>query len=244
MSVTFREWDDSDSARRAAVSLGRDEVQVWTAAVPTDEAELHELARLLSADERQRAEKFTVSGPRRQYVFGRAWLRQLLGACLAVGPVALVFDCHPRGKPRLSQAVRKTDVRFNLSHSGRRVVVALARGREVGVDLELIQPWDDWPLLAERVFSPRELAELRSLPQSQQPAAFFHGWTRKEAWLKATGEGLTDALAAIEVTLAPGKPPEWLALPGGPPAVRRWALRDLPLPVDFAGAVVFENVEC
>ncbi len=130
---------------------------------------------------------------------------------------------------------------FNLSHSGSLVAIALARGREVGVDIESVHQMDDWPRLAGRIFSPRELCELHSLPRQQQPQAFFNGWTRKEAYLKATGEGLTDALAAIEVTIAPGKAPELLGLPAGPEAAHQWAIRDIPLSPDFAGAVVFEK---
>ena len=95
--------------------------------------------------------------------------------------------------------------------------------------------------LAERIFSPREPCELRSLPKPQQREAFFNGWTRKEAYLKATGEGLIDALPSIEVTLAPGKEPELLGLPTGPEAVPQWAIRVIPLPPDFTGAVVFEK---
>jgi 4'-phosphopantetheinyl transferase len=235
--ILFREWDNSALARRSAASLGGDEVQVWLATMPTDEAGLNALALTLNPDECQRAERFSVSEPRRQFVFGRSVLRQLLGACLNVEPAALVICCHPHGKPFLDAA---GDLRFNLSHSGPLVAVALARGREVGVDIESIQHLDDWPLLTGRIFSPRELGELNSTPEPQQRMAFFNGWTRKEAYLKATGEGLTDNLSAVEVTLATGKP-KLLGLPAGPEAARRWAIRSIPLPPDFAGAVVFEK---
>jgi 4'-phosphopantetheinyl transferase len=241
MQILFREWDDSVPARRAAASLGSDEVQVWLATAPPDEAGLTAFTRALNPDERERAERFRVSEPRRQFVFGRAVLRQLLGACLNVEPATLAFGHQPHGKPFLSQSALAGNLRFNLSHSGRIVAIALARGREVGVDIESIQRLDDWLLLAGRIFSPRELGELFSLPKPQQREAFFNGWTRKEACLKATGEGLTDDLPAIEVTLAPGKEPKLIGLPAGPEAARRWAIRAIPLPPDFAGAVVFEK---
>jgi 4'-phosphopantetheinyl transferase len=241
MQVSFREWEDSACSRRAAALLGTDEAQVWMATVPPDEASLAALARTLSPDERERAERFRMSEPRRQFVSGRALLRQLLGACLNVESATLAFGYEPRGKPFLAQSAWDGDLRFNLSHSGRMVAIALTRGREVGVDVESIQRLEDWPLLAEQIFSPRELCELRSLPKTQQREAFFNGWTRKEAYLKATGEGLTDALPSVEVTLAPGKEPELLSLPTGPEAARQWAIRGIPLPPDFAGAVVFEQ---
>jgi len=241
MQISFREWDGSTLARRAAASLGGDEVQVWLATAPPDEAGLAALARTFSADEVERAERFRADEPRCQFVFGRAVLRQLLGACLNVQPAALAFGHQPHGKPFLLQSAPAGGLRFNLSHSGRMVALALARGREVGVDIESIQRLDDWPGLAGRIFSKRELGELFSLPKPQQREAFFNGWTRKEAYLKATGEGLTDDLPAIEVTLAPGKEPELIGLPAGPEAAQRWAMHGLPLPPDFAGAVVFEN---
>ncbi len=241
MQISFHEWNDSDLARRTAASLGGDEIQVWLATVPPDEATLAGFTSRLSLDERERAERFGAGEPRRQFVFGRAVLRQLLGACLNVEPAALVFGLQPRGKPFLASSALAGNLRFNLSHSGQMTAIALARGREVGVDIESIQRLDDLPLLAERIFSPCERGELFSLPEPQQRAAFFNGWTRKEAWLKATGEGLTNDLPAIGVTLAPGKKPELLELPAGPGAARRWAIRVIPLPPDFAGAVVFEN---
>ena len=130
---------------------------------------------------------------------------------------------------------------FNLSHSGQMVAIALTRKRAIGVDIELIHHLDDWSLLAGRIFSPRELRELHSLPKMQQREAFFNGWTRKEACLKAMGEGLTDALQTIEVTLTSGQKPEILGLPAGPEAAGRWDLHAIPLPPDYAGAVVFQN---
>ena len=241
MQISFREWEDSACSRRAAASLGRDEAQVWVATLPANETSVTALAGQLSPEERDRAGRFRVSEPRRQFVFGRTLLRQLLGACLKVEPATLEFGYQPRGKPFLLQSGLAGELRFNLAHSGRIVAIALAWGREVGVDVESIRRLDDWPLLAERIFSSRELCELHALPKPQQREAFFNGWTRKEAWLKATGEGLTDALPAIEVTLAPGKEPKLLGLPTGPEAARHWALRVIPLPPDFAGAVAFKR---
>ena len=241
MPVQFREWDNSVLSHRAAASLGRREVQVWSATQPRDETELIELARNLSPDEHGRAERFLADEPRRRFVFGLSVMRQLLGACLNTVPSAVVFGYGPRGKPFLNPPISGGDLRFNLSHSGQLVVIALAHGREIGVDLEQIDRLADWSLLAERIFSSRELCELRALPASKQREAFFNGWTRKEAYLKATREGLTDDLPAIEVTLVPGQKPRLLRLPAGPEAARQWAIQDIPLPPDFAGAVAFEK---
>jgi len=239
MRVEFREWDNSVSSRRTAASLGRDEVQVWSAILCHDEVESIELTRDLSPDEHKRAERFLVEESRRQFIFSRAVLRQLLGACLNTTPSALSFCYHPHGKP----FVHQSGLCFNLSHSGQLMVIALARGCDVGVDVEWLHGRTDWSLLAERIFSSRELRELRALPASNQREAFFNGWTRKEAYLKATGEGLTDDLRAIEVTLSPGQEPRLLGLPAGPEAVRQWRLEEIPLSSEFAGAVAFESAE-
>jgi 4'-phosphopantetheinyl transferase len=241
MQISFCDWDNSARAHRAVLGLGRDEVQVWIASVPTAEAGLTALAHLLSTAERDRAARFKVREARDQFVFGRALLRQLLGACLRVEPAALEFGYQPHGKPFLTAPASNDNLRFNLSHSGSMVAVALARGRDVGVDIEWIEPPGDRTLLTERIFSTREFGELRALPKSQQWEAFFNGWTRKEAYLKATGEGLIDALPAIEVTLAPGNEPELRKLPTALGAVRQWAIRAIPLPPGYAGAVVFES---
>jgi 4'-phosphopantetheinyl transferase len=213
---------------------------VCLATLPPDEAGLAAFTHLLGPDERARAARFTVAEPRRQFVLGRIILRQWLGACLGVDPATLELGGQSRGKPCLTPSAGHPDLRFNLAHSGRRLAVAMACGRDVGVDIEWIQPLPDWLSLAGRIFSPRERDELLALPEPRQLAAFFNGWTRKEAWLKATGEGLTDDLPAIEVTLDPDREPALLALPGGPPVVRQWVMRALPLPPDFAGAVVFK----
>lgn len=241
MHLSFREWEDDARSRRAAAALGSDEVQVWIAATPPGAAELSEFASLLSPDERRRAERFVVAEPRRQFVFCRALLRRLAGACLNIEPSELMFRYQPRGKPLLDRPSSSVDLRFNLSHSGRLVAVALALGREVGVDLESARRLDDWESLAARFFSTREQLELRALPAPLRREAFFNGWTRKEAYLKATGEGLTDALAAIEVALAPGQAARLLAVHGDSDAARRWSLCDIPLPPGIAGAVAFEN---
>jgi len=240
MPITVHEWGDPAAARRRAAALGSDEVQVWLAALPAAETDVTELTNQLSRDERERAERFRMSESRQHFLFGRALLRQLLAACVNIEPGALEFALQSHGKPFLSRPTAAGNLRFNLSHSGGLVAIALARGREIGVDIESLR--DDsqpWLPLASRIFSTRELRELHALPTPDlQRRGFFHGWTRKEAYLKATGEGLTDTLAAIEVTLTPGKPPELLKLPGGLDT-RQWSIRDIPLPPDFAGAVVF-----
>ncbi len=241
MGPTIHAWDPLDGRPPGLQLTPREDVQLWQASVPVSESALTSLRRSLSPDESARAERFTHDAARREYVFGRAFLRQLLGSALSIAPECVEFTFGRAGKPRVRPGSAPTDWRFNLAHSGGRVIIALAQGREVGVDLEPLQEMTDWPELAKRIFSPREQAELQALAGEQQPLAFFKGWTRKEAWLKATGEGLTEALAEIETTLAPDAPPAWRALPGGLTSMRHWSLVDLPLGANFAGALVYET---
>ena len=241
MRITFFEWDGTSPTQHLAAALGSDEVQVWTARMPKDDTASAKLAAVISPDERERAERFLVSEPRREFIFARAALRHLLGACLQIAPASLVFGQQSQGKPFLLQPNAGHDVAFNLSHSGGMLAIALGRGREIGVDIEFIHGLADFRELAPHFFSPRELAELHALPKTQQRAAFFNGWTRKEAWLKATGEGLTDSLPRIQVTLTPGMKPDLLGVPGSCEAARWWSMAEIPLPPDFAGAVVFSG---
>ncbi len=234
-------WDQADGRPPGFSLVPSEAVQVWQAWVPESETTLTRLRRTLSPDESARAERFTHAATRREYVFGRGFLRQLLGSALSVAPERVEFTYGHAGKPGLRPGSFPMDWRFNLAHSGGRVLIALAQGREVGVDLEFLQEMPDGPELAKRIFSPRELTEWQALAAGLKARAFFKGWTRKEAWLKATGEGLTEALAEIETTLAPDAPPAWRALPGGLTSLRQWGVVDLPLGANFAGALVFET---
>lgn len=241
MHLSCNPWEDSAHSRHAAASLAAEEIQVWFATLPPGEVETATSTSLLSPDERRRAERYREGEPRRRFVFSRTLLRQVLGICLNVVPNALCFGYQPRGKPFLSQPSSCCDLRFNVSHSGRLVAIVLAIGREVGVDLESIQRLDDWAPLAARIFSSRELDKIHALPAPLQREAFFNGWTRKEAYLKATGEGLIDDLPSVGVSFIPGQEALLRRVPDGSVVARRWTIREIPLPPGFAGAVAFEN---
>ena len=241
MQLTVHDWDRSARARQTAASLSGHEVQIWLATVPGDATDLTEIAGSLSLGERQRAARMQALEAQRQFIVGRGCLREVLAAALDAHPAALSFEMGARGKPALASTRCGGDLRFNLAHSGARVAIAITYGRDVGVDIERIEPHIDWPALAARVFAPRELSRLAALGEDQRRLAFYQGWTRKEAYCKATGEGLSDALCELEVNLAPGADAQLLALPAGPNKFRRWAIWELAVGPDFAGAVVAEQ---
>ena len=220
--------------------LPENAVHVWSAALDHSDADT---ARFLDADEIARAGRFHFERDRRHYAAARGWLRVLLSRYLDSQPAALRFDYGPRGKPFLANSEAR--LRFNVSHSHGRALLAFALDREVGIDLEAgARLGDDWPNLVRRVFSPREQAELAMIPPSRQREAFLNGWTRKEAYLKATGLGITEGLQSIEVTLDAGHPPVLRH-----PAIeeehsgRKWTLYDLRQDAQFAAALVVEGAD-
>jgi 4'-phosphopantetheinyl transferase len=150
----------------------------------------------------------------------------------------------PHGKPHLAGEFDGA-LQFNLAHSHELALFAFARGPELGIDLEWLQPLQDLEQIAARFFSPRENAVLRTLPKSQWVQAFFNCWTRKEAYLKATGDGLARPLEHFDVSLAPGKPARLLYVEGDARESERWFLRALtPAPGYAAALAVEEGQHC
>jgi len=194
---------------------------------------------LLDGPERLRAERFMFPQARNEFVFGRALLRRLLAACLIIHPSQVAIAYGPHGKPRLMGGSADSDLRFNIAHSESLIAVAITRGREVGIDIESTTRPLDWSLIAERVFSQSELCQLRSLHESEQNLAFLTAWTRKEAFLKATGEGLSDKISTIDIAFPLSHPTAW---PPSPTAGKgKWEIHPIPLPAGFCGALVVED---
>lgn len=209
------------------------EVHLWHARLDGGEAALACDLPLLSPDERARADRFLFPQDRAAFAAARAWLRRILAGYLGRDPAGLRFGYGPDGKPHLAGS---PSLRFNLSHSGGRAALAVASGREVGIDIEAIRPVE--PHIAGRVFAAGEIRTWSALPPADRLAAFFRCWTRKEAYLKALGTGLgTTRLDSFEVSLAPGDPPAVLAVDGDPRAAAEWRVADIDLGPGFVGAL-------
>ncbi len=218
--------------------LQSNEVHVWRASLEEPPCCLETLLRTLSPDERQRAERFHFPRDRRHFIAGRGMLRLLLAGYLGQGPGEIQFCYNPQGKPRL--CLDRGDLRFNLAHSQGLALYAFSRGRELGIDVERIRSDFDGEQLAQRFFSPRETAGLVSLPAQRRREAFFSCWTRKEAYLKATGLGLSLALDRFDVSLAPAAA-ALLATRHDPAEARRWSMRDLAPAPGYTGALAAEG---
>jgi len=198
-------------------------------------------AALLSDAERQRASRFAFDHDRRRFIVGRAQLRRLLAARLGVRPETVELVYGPRGKPALSRCFADSEVRFNVSHSGDVAVYAFALGREIGIDVEAIRVICDADDIAARFFSRCEYEAYCALDRSDRPLGFFNCWTRKEAFVKALGDGLYHPLDRFDVSLTPGVPANILRVESTPGEDCGWTLDSLVPEPGFIGAVVVQK---
>jgi 4'-phosphopantetheinyl transferase len=196
------EW----SSPLATPDLARREIHVWCASLATDEATLHRLESTLADQERERARRFIFARDRDRYIAARGILRDLLGKYLGCAPQSIELVYGPNGKPALASAASRPAICFNLSHSHGVAVVAIGQEREVGIDVELIRAEFASEAIAKRYFSAKEIDELSSLPAELRAEGFFLCWTRKEAYIKAKGDGLQIPLDSFDVSLSPGRP--------------------------------------
>jgi 4'-phosphopantetheinyl transferase len=222
--------------RPAGVEPSADsEVQVWAASLDVGQAAASECAACLSADELARASRFVAPRDRSRFIVGRAFLRHTLAARLGMRPDEIRLRYASRGKPALEGT---TGLQFNLAHSAGLAVCALVEGHaEVGVDVERIESMRDADAVARAVFSPAERARYEALPEEARLRAFFEAWTRKEAFLKALGCGLSRPLASFDVAFGPGEVARLVASCVDPQEVDRVTLHGFEVGAEFVGAV-------
>jgi 4'-phosphopantetheinyl transferase len=223
------------------IELPDDEVHLWTASrdVAAPEAQAA-LRACLDEAECRRADRFAFEEDRLRFAAGRGLLRVILGRYLGRDPGSLRFVHNAHGKPELAPD-HAANLRFNLAHSGHLVVYALTRGRDLGVDIERIRPDFGGEAIAARFFAPGETAELRALPEETRILGFFHGWTRKEAYIKAQGKGLALPLDDFDVRLSPGQPAALLATRPDPLEAARWSLVEVPTQPGYVAALCVEG---
>ena len=215
-----------------------DWVDLWWENIDGQEEKVFELWNLLSEDERKRARRFRFDRHRARFIVCRGRLRQILSGYWNALPEAIQFCEGPGGKPAITGD--GSGIRFNLSHSKGYALFAIASGREVGVDVEVFRPKPKADALVERFFSSGEKRAFRKLAPQEKAEAFFAGWTRKEAYVKAVGKGLRFPLDRFDVSLTPGDQNALLSVAGASKEVRRWSLRDIDLGPDFRAALAVE----
>ena len=204
--------------------LADGEVVVWAASLEVEDVRLGTLRSSLSTDEIERATRFRFARDRDRFVAGRGFLRRILADYTGDRAEALRFSYSPYGKPRLAD---RQGIQFNVSHSEDRMLVAVSADIAVGVDVEVLNSKHADELVAERFFSAREVQDLRSLPPSEWSKSFLTCWTRKEAFIKARGEGLSLPLQDFDVTLAPGVSPALVRTAWSATEPADWLLFDI-----------------
>lgn len=224
----------------AKLRLPDDEAHVWRATLDLPESDAARCRRLLAADEVERAARFYFERDRKRYAVGRGLLRLILGRYLEVAPEELRFDYNRHGRPALAAPFARHGLFFNLSHAEGLALYAVAR-RAIGVDLERVRPDFEHEKLVQRFFSPQEAAEFAALPAAAKPQAFFDCWTRKEAYIKAHGRGLSMPLDSFDVSLTPGRPAQLLATRDNPAEASQWTLIDLSPQEGYAGALAVKG---
>jgi 4'-phosphopantetheinyl transferase len=216
--------------------LGEHDVHVWTSRLDVPPSQLESLGRTLSRDEHERAARFHFDRHRAAFIAARATLRSILGDYLGAAPQDVSFEYGPNGRPSLASG----DLEFNTSHSGALAVVGITRRHRIGIDVEHCRDLE-YVTLAEHFFAAQEITELQSLADEERPQGFFNCWTRKEAYVKALGEGLSFPLDEFAVSLRPGAAPALLWSSRGPEEASRWQIVDISGEPDYIGAVVVER---
>jgi 4'-phosphopantetheinyl transferase len=220
----------------------QDEVHVWQARLDRTAAELRVLSETLTPNEIVRAERFRFPRDRERFIAARGLLRALLAGYTGQPPDELRFTASEHGKPQLAAPPEAPHtLRFNVTHSGHFALYAVARGREVGVDLEWMHKDLDFAGVADRFFSPREASALRTLPREARREAFFAFWTRKEAYVKARGRGLSLGLDTFDVSLGPGGPPALVRQTGEPASSGCWSVYGFTPAAGYVAALAVEG---
>jgi 4'-phosphopantetheinyl transferase len=220
--------------------LAEPEVHVWVSSLRLSSDALAGLLGMLSPCERERAGKFRFEIHRHRFIAGRGLLRTLLGHYLQLNPSKLNFIYSPQGKPALEPRRSWAGLHFNLSHAEDLALFAVTQVGPVGIDVESIRPVPEMADLVARFFSRREKELFQKIPPNGQPAVFFNLWTRKEALLKATGEGITEHLNQVEVSFLPNEPAQVLTISGNSEVAARWTLDALAPVPGFVGAVAVQ----
>lgn len=218
--------------------LAAGEVHLWKLE-PVTSLQPEHWRSLLDEEEQARAARFRFAHLTQSFIADHARLRILLGHYLAASPKALRFTKNAYGKPALVHP--ETNLRFNLSHTAGLSLLAVCLDHELGVDVEAIRPMEDWEAIAASHFSAAENAEMRSFAASESNDAFFRCWTRKEAFLKASGEGLSKPLGGFSISVARTTYPRLLSCDWNPAEAARWTLVSLDLGTAFAGALALHH---
>jgi 4'-phosphopantetheinyl transferase len=214
------------------------DAHIWTIPTKTSDAVVGRLERILARDEIDRASRFRFGYLRDSFVIARGFLRCLLGQYLNLDPASICFSYGDKGKPVLCSG---STLQFSLTHSNGIAAIALTSGCQIGVDLEHVRRMNDMQQIADRYFCSEEAAEIMSLSSEERARAFFCCWTRKEAYIKAIGDGLSCPLDSFRVTVRPNADARLIHIGGNRATAKMWTLQDLNLATGYAAAVAYRD---
>lgn len=225
----------------AKLVLAQDEVHVWRASLEVPSSYLAQMRGILSSDERVKADRFAFEEHRQNFVVAHGFLRAILSRYVDCAPVELQFGCAKYGKPFLIEPATCANLSFNMAHSGSFALYGISKGRMIGVDIEQIRPGLDIAEIAWQFFSINESNCLLSMSSDVRVHAFFDCWTRKEAFVKAKGIGLSLPLDQFAVTLSPEEPVRLLETRWDKNEFLRWSLRAIDVATGYAAAFAVEG---
>jgi 4'-phosphopantetheinyl transferase len=213
------------------------EVHIWTIRSSIRAENRSSFERVLSLSERTAANRFHFERHRLSYIFSHAALRHTLSGYVNQTPEGIEFFQNSFGKPFL----RDNELQFNMSHSGDVVVIGVTRGRQIGVDVEMVRPIKDFSSIARLNFTKQECELIEATPTASQQYVFFRSWARKEAVIKAVGKGLSIPLNTFDASIPADENGQRLGRFADAPDIDAWWLSDLTVPEGYVGAVVLEQ---
>jgi 4'-phosphopantetheinyl transferase len=219
------------------MKLCEDEIHIYRSTLEKPPAEVKQLEKILSPDEIEKAYKFKFETDRNNYIVGRAFLRNILNKYLEIDASKINFSYAEKGKPFIKDSI----VKFNLAHSKSYVVYAFTLEKEVGIDLEYLKEMPDAREIAKGFFSKDETHELDKVSEKNLELAFFNCWTRKEAFIKAVGEGLSYPLADFTVTLIPGDEPEIIWIKKNPEEINDWSMINIEVKENYISSLAIKS---
>jgi 4'-phosphopantetheinyl transferase len=233
-----------DVANGTEDKLPAERIDVWVVPLSIDRPTAYdEIRSWLADDELARADRFKFEDDAHRFVIGRGALRSILASYTDSSPEDIRFVYGEHGKPMLGGGFAAFRLEFNASGSDKFAACALTLDRSVGIDIECVRPAKDFDGIVERFFSPRERQSYAKLASEEKHAAFYRGWTRKEAYLKAIGTGLMRSLSSFEITLGPDESAQLVADNILGDRVERWTFHDFEPAPNYVGSVVVAG-EC
>jgi 4'-phosphopantetheinyl transferase len=224
--------------------LADNEVHVWRAGLELPSSQVQRLRGILTDDELDRANRFSLEMDRQRFIAARGTLRFILSRYITIHPGYLRFYYNQYGKPFLAPEFSSYLLNFNLSHSGGMALYAISRNMELGVDVERVRSDFEYEEIAKRFFSVNEVAILGTIPIERKLEAFYNCWARKEAYIKAHGKGLLLPLDSFDVSFAPWEPPMLLVTKEEPQERFLWTLLDLKPGLGYVGALAVKGIGC